>query len=150
MLSHFMHYPTSLFGEMSRLQREMDHLFGGLATPASIRATHWGTFPAVNVGQTRDRVEISVFLPGTRAESIELSFQDGLLTLAGERETEVPDRSDGVEVYLQERFRGPFKRSIALPEDIDAERIAAQYRNGILQIQAPKRESRDPHRIEVR
>lgn len=150
MLTHFMHYPTSLFGELSRLQREMEQLFGGVASPASIRATRWGTFPAVNVGRGRDQVEISVFAPGVAADSIELSFHDGILTISGARPAEAGEGSGPVDVYLQERFQGLFRRNLSLPEDVDPDRITAEYRNGVLQIRAPKRESLEPRKILVR
>lgn len=150
MLTHFMHYPTSLFGELGRLQREMEQLFGNVSAPASIRATRWGTFPAVNVSKSRDLVEISVFVPGVAADKIELSFHDGLLTISGERLAEKLEATGPVDVYLEERFQGPFKRSLSLPEDLDPERITAEYRNGVLQIRAPKRDAVEPRKILVR
>lgn len=150
MLTHFMHYPTSLFGELSRLQREMEQLFGGVSAPANIRATRWGTFPAVNVGRSRDQVEISVFVPGVAPDAIDLSFHDGLLTISGERRADAAEGAGPEDVYLQERFHGPFKRNLSLPEDVDPDRISAEYRDGVLQIRAPKREAVEPRKISVR
>jgi HSP20 family protein len=150
MLTHFMHYPTSLFGELSRLQREMEQLFGGVSAPTNIRATRWGTFPAVNVGRSRDQVEIAVFVPGVAPDTIDLSFHEGLLTIAGERQADAAEEAGLEDVYLQERFHGPFKRNLSLPEDVNPERISAEYRNGVLQIRAPMRESIEPRKINVR
>lgn len=150
MLTHFMHYPTSLFGEISRLQREMEQLFGNVSAPASIRATRWGTFPAVNVERSRDQVEISVFVPGVAPDSIELSLHDGLLTIAGVRQAEALEGAGPLDVYLQERFQGPFKRNLSLPEEVDPDRISAEYRDGVLRISAPKRVAVEPRKIAVR
>ena len=149
MLTSHTHYPTSLFEELGRIQREMEHLFGGSAAPASIRATGRGAFPAVNVARTPDSIEIFVFVPGARAETLEVSFHQGLLTIAGERQPEVAV-NERLDVYLQERFRGPFKRSVSLSDDVDPDRIEAEYRNGILHIKAHKRESVRPRKISVK
>ena len=150
MLTSHTHYPTSLFEELSRVQREMEQLFGGTTAPASIRATGRGSFPAVNIGRTPESIEIFVFLPGIRAETLEVSSHQGLLTIAGERQPEVMEGDEKLDVYLQERFRGPFKRSISLSEDVDPERIEAEYRHGILHVRAHKQESVRPRKIAVK
>jgi HSP20 family protein len=74
----------------------------------------------------------------------------GVLTIAGERASDVPRESDKVSVYADERFAGSFKRAISLPEDVDASRIEAKYRDGILRITVTKRENAKPRRIEVK
>lgn len=150
MLTSHTHYPTSLFEELSRVQKEMEQFFGGAAAPASIRATGRGAFPAVNVGRTPESLEIFVFLPGVHPETLEVSSHQGHLTISGERQPEVPEDDESLDVYLQERFRGPFKRSINLAEDVDPDRIEAEYRNGILYVRAPKRESVRPRKIAVK
>jgi HSP20 family protein len=150
MLKSFVHHPTSVFDEVSRLQREMEQLFGGAAGPASIRATGRGSFPAVNVGRTDDALEVFVFVPGVRLESLEVAFHQGLLMISGQRDPEVVEGAEGLDVYLQERFHGPFRRSISLSEDVDPDAIEAEYRDGVLRIRAPKRQSVRPQKVVVK
>ncbi len=143
-------FPGDLFAEFDTLQRQMEQMIGLRGWPSSIRAAGRGAFPAINMGVTADAVEIYAFAPGIDPSKLELSVDKGLLTLAGERADELPEESDQVSVYADERFSGPFRRVVSLPEDADASRVEATYRNGILRIAIPKLESSKPRRIEVK
>ena len=74
----------------------------------------------------------------------------GLLTIAGERAGELPEETDKVSVFAAERFDGSFKRVVSLPDDVDAGRVDASYRNGVLRIAIPKQEASKPRRIDVK
>jgi HSP20 family protein len=87
--------------------------------------------------------------PGLEAASLDVSVDRGLLVIAGERKSQVPQDRDSTSVYAQERFTGPFRRVVNLPEDADPARVSAAYRDGILRITVAKRESSRPRRIEV-
>jgi HSP20 family protein len=143
-------FPGDLFAEMEGLQRQVEQLLGVRHAPSSIRAAHRGAFPAINMGVTQDAVEVYAFAPGIDPASIDVSVDKGLLTLSGERASDVPEESDKVSVYAQERFAGAFRRAISLPEDADTARVEASYRNGVLKIVIPKREASKPRRIEVK
>lgn len=143
-------FSGDLFAEFDGLQRHLEQLLGLRGMPSSIRAAGRGAFPALNMGITDESVEIYAFAPGIDPAKIEVSVDKGLLTIAGERETDTPEDSDKVSVYARERFAGAFRRVLSLPEDVDTAKVEATYRNGILKIAIPKREASKPRRIEVR
>ena len=142
-------FPGDLLSEFDTLQRQVEQMLGARAWPSSIRAAGRGAFPAINMGVTADAVEIYAFAPGLDPAAIDVSLDKGLLVISGERASEVPGESDKVSVYADERFSGPFKRAISLPEDADASRVQATYRDGVLKVVVPKRESAKPRRIEI-
>lgn len=143
-------FPGDLFTDYDRLQRQMEQLFGPAAPASSIRAAERGAFPAINMGVTPEAVEIYAFAPGVDPAKLEVSIDKGVLTIAGERGTHVPEESGKVSIYARERFAGPFRRVISLPEDADSAKVQADYRNGVLKILVPKAEASKPHRVEVR
>jgi HSP20 family protein len=69
--------------------------------------------------------------------------------IAGERQSELPKEGERTSVYANERFTGPFRRVVSLPEDADPARVEANYRDGVLRVSVAKRESSLPRRIEV-
>jgi HSP20 family protein len=142
-------FPGDMFADFEALQRQVEQLLGN-RWPSSIRAAGRGAFPAINMGVTADAVEVYAFAPGIDTSKLEVSVDRGVLTISGERSTDLPEASDKVSVYADERFSGPFRRAISLPEDADSSRIDAKYRDGILRITVPKRENAKPRRIEVK
>ena len=134
-----------LFQEFRRLEQEMDELLGRWSWPLGIRSTARGTWPPMNVGVTPGNVEVYLFAPGLDPKSIDISVQQNLLTVSGERTI---SRGDEVS-YRTERFDGEFRRAISLPEDVDANRIRARYRDGVLQITAERPEAVRPREIQV-
>ncbi len=103
--------------------------------------------PSVDIWELDDRYEMFVDLPGTTREWIDVSLQDGLLTI----EARVPWRYDeGARFHRAEFGIGDFRRQVRLGEDIDAERISAAYEHGVLHLTLPKRRERCARRIEVR
>src|SRR5688572_391316 len=134
---------------LADLERQLDRAFGMGEWPSSIRAVARGAFPALNMGATEAAVEIYAFAPGLDPAGIDVSVDKGLLTIQGQRVPETPDDSEKVAVYARERFAGPFKRVVSLPEDVDTTRVDASYRHGVLKILVPKRESRKPRRVEI-
>jgi HSP20 family protein len=143
-------FPGDLFAELDAMHREMSRLFGHTDWPSSIRAAARGAFPAVNMGTTEEAVEVYAFAPGLDPSRIEVSVDKGVLTLAGERAPGLPADDGKVDVYARERFAGSFKRVIGLPQDVDATRVQASYRNGVLKVLVPKQERAKPRRVEVK
>ena len=142
-------FPGDVFADLDSLQRQVEQLFGLRSWPSSIRAAGRGAFPALNVGVTADTVEIYAFAPGIDPAKLDLTIDKGLLTITGERASDLPPASEKPNVYADERFSGSFRRVISLPEDVDATRVEATYRDGILRIAVPKLEKSKPRRIEV-
>ena len=138
-----------LFADFGDLQRQVEQLFGALGLPSSIRSVRRGAFPAMNMGTTDEAVEIYALAPGIDPAKLDVSIAEGLLTIAGERKNDVPEEREKLSVYARERFTGSFKRVVSLPEDVDAAQVNATYRNGVLRVVLPKRESSKPRRIEV-
>lgn len=137
-------FPRSLFSELERLQRELLEGFEG----PSIRGLRGG-FPALNVGSTPQSVELYAFVPGLDPASVEVNLEKGVLTISGERGDDLTTREEKATVHVNERFAGRFRRVVSLPDDVDADKVSAQYRDGVLHISARRREAVQPRRIEV-
>jgi HSP20 family protein len=135
-----------LIQEFWRLEQEMDELLGRWAWPLGIRSTARGAFPPMNIGVTPDNVEVYFFAPGLDPKSIEVSAQQNVVTVSGERPAK--DQADRT-WYRKERFDGSFRRVINLPEDVAADRIRARYQDGILHVTAERPESRKPRKIAI-
>jgi HSP20 family protein len=140
-------FDDRLLDDFRRVQREMDELFGSGPTRSGIRAVARGTYPPINIGATPQQVDVYVFAAGIDPVSLDISIQQNLLTIAGERKA---DGETKAEYYRRERFEGKFHRAVTLPEDVDPERVSAQYRDGVLHISVKRRESTQPRQIEVR
>ncbi|MDF3886299.1 Hsp20/alpha crystallin family protein [Cupriavidus basilensis] len=140
-------FGTDLFSEFDHLQRQMANLIGGF--PSSIRSERFGAFPAVNVGTTEDSIEIVAFAPGIKQDKLEVSIDKGLLTISGEREAAQSDDDPEVRPYAQERFVGPFRRVVELPQNADPDKVQARYANGCLSISIGKHESSKPRAVTV-
>src|SRR5207249_11198311 len=94
-----------------------------------------GWSPALDLYQNNDNVVAVIELPGMRKEEIEISLHDGTLTISGERKRE--SSSNGEKAERSERYIGTFRRSIALPTRVDASKVSATYRDGILTVTLP-------------
>jgi HSP20 family protein len=139
---------ADLFSELNRLQSMLDSVFRP-SERSNIRALSGATFPVLNVGTTPEAVEIMAFAPGLDPSALQITVDRGLLAIAGERRSQVPEQGDATSVYAQERFAGSFRRVVTLPEEADPARVDAKYRDGVLRITVAKRESSKPRRIEV-
>jgi HSP20 family protein len=147
MYESMLNFPGTLFGEMERLQRNLDAAFSGSGLPNSIRSVAAGSFPAINVGKTGSSVEVYAFAPGLDASKIDLSIERGVLRLAGER---APVKADPkATVYSRERPFGHFERAVNLPDDVDTSRVNASYRDGVLRVSVPRSEAAQPKRIAI-
>lgn len=140
-------FPRDLFAEFDRLQREIQQAFDDVP---NIRGTGAGSFPALNVGRTPQSIELYAFVPGLDPQSIEVNLERSILTIAGERQADVPPRDERASLHINERFAGRFRRVISLPEeDVNPDGVSAQYRDGVLQISVKRREAPQSRRIAV-
>lgn len=147
MYSSLWTFPSSFFSDFDRLNRVFDEHFGGYGAPSSIRSVAPGTFPAVNVGNTPTSVEVYAFAPGLDPAKLEVTVDRGVLSIAGEREA--PAQQEGTRTYSRERFSGSFRRAISLPDDADASKVQASYRDGVLRISVERQAEAQPRRITV-
>ncbi len=136
------------FDRWTNLRDEINSFFEGpsWATPMSQAQLFNGWTPALDLYQTNDDVVAVVELPGMRKEDIELSLHDGILTISGERKEEAAKEDKPART---ERFVGRFRRSISLPTRVDANKVNASYKDGILTVTLPKAEEVKPKQIQV-
>lgn len=146
MLGYLTGFDNDVFDQFERMRREMDQLFGDGNSPRGIRSAVAGSYPAINVGASPGQVDVYLFAAGMDPKSLDISLQQNLLTVAGERKIESPEN---VQFYRQERFSGGFHRVITLPEDVDPDKVNAGYRDGVLHITVQRREAVRPRQIEV-
>lgn len=136
----------NLFDEFRRLEEQMDEMLGNWHPPAEIRSVARGSYPPINMGATRERVDIYLFASGLDAKAIDISMQQNLLIVSGERPASIDENAA---YYRRERFDGPFRRVVTLPDDVDPDQVAASYRDGVLHIEVKRREAPSPRRISV-
>lgn len=129
------------------MQCDVDRIAGRRArrTHSAVTAADWR--PAVDIVEEKARFVLRADLPGVDREAIDVSMEDGFLTITGERAAEDRGEVDGIERY--ERVTGRFFRRFSLPETADAEGIKARMRNGILEIDIPKQPEVQPRRIDI-
>lgn len=136
-------FPRDLFADLNRLQREMQQSYD---LSPNIRGLTRG-FPALNVGGTSKSVEIYAFAPGMDPANLEVQVEKGVLTISGERQVDaVPEKAA---VHIDERFAGRFRRVVTLPDDVDGNAVEARYRDGVLHISVPRKETAQPRRIAI-
>lgn len=139
--------PWPTFDRWNNLRDELDSLFDLPVLANSQRQDLFGGWsPALDLYQTNDNVVAVLELAGMRKEDIEISLHDGMLTISGERKR---SSSNGEKAERTERYVGSFRRSISLPVQVDANKVSATYRDGILTVTLPKAEEAKPKRIEV-
>ena len=136
-------------GRLSNLRDELDSLFelpvfSNFANQSQLFSGGWT--PALDLYQSNDNVVAVVELPGMRKEDIEISLHEGTLTIDGERKHEI---SNGNKAERTERYVGKFRRSITLPARVDASKVSATYKDGILTVTLPKAEEAKPKQIQV-
>jgi len=135
------------FDRWTNLRDEMNSLFDlpmmGYTRQGQLFS---GWTPPLDLYQTDDNVVAVLEVPGIRKEDIDISLHDGMLTIAGERQTETVE---GENAERTERFSGKFRRSISLPARVDAGKVTASYKDGILVVTLPKAEEAKPKKVEV-
>lgn len=133
--------------DVLRMQEEIHRLFDHAVPARDGEALAAGWKPAVDVYEDAEGVTLTAEVPGVSPDAIDLRVENGVLTLKGERRL---DREDRKENYRRiERFFGSFTRSFSLPPTVDAERIRADFRNGVLTVFVPRREDTKPRQIKV-
>ncbi len=140
----------SLFDDFRRLQRELSSNVEPWPGRPSIRAVARGSFPPINIGSSAEAVQVYLFAPGLDTEKLDLSIEQNLLTVSGERNTPGPEHGKAGNYHLRERSGGKFRRVLSLPEDVDPDRVEARYQNGVLHITLARRESARPRQIEIK
>jgi HSP20 family protein len=129
------------FRDLRTVEDEFDRLMG-----RAFSRDAW--MPALDVRETEDRFEVKMDLPGLEPKDVNVTFEDGMLTVSGKRQFESEDKGDTW--HRVERSFGTFARSIRLPQTADTEKIDATFDKGVLTVSVPKNEQAKPRQIEVR
>ncbi len=148
----------SIRREFDRLFEDLDRnawlapfsLFGGSVSKPTNGEPAWMATPVVDVVERDDAYEITAEMPGMDEKNIEVSLANGGISIRGEKREDTTDES--ADHYVRERRFGSFERSFALPDDVNADSIKANYANGVLRVTLPKNPNAQPakRRIEVK
>src|SRR5512133_424677 len=131
--------------EMAQMSPMLAHALGLHPQQASSRTTAWA--PALDISERKDAYLVTVELPGLRPEDLDITLEDGLLTIQGERQ--FTSESSEEQYHRVERSSGAFRRSITLPAHVMADAVEASMEDGVLRILVPKAEDAKPTRIQV-
>jgi HSP20 family protein len=131
---------------LNQLQRELARSSENKNTDTETAATAEWT-PAVDIKEEPDRYVLWADLPGVSPNAIDITMENGILTLKGERTTESTEQRQGLKPA--ERVYGSFYRRFSLPDTADAEGISARSNNGVLEISIPKKAALQPKKIQV-
>ena len=131
------------------LQSEINRLFSTMGADNESSAATAGWIPNVEIQEYGDRFHLYVDIPGVDPEGIEITLDNGVLSISGERAH--PGNPDGEEVFSRrsERGYGQFHRRFTLPDTVDADKVSAKDHHGVLEISIPKQEKAQPRRIKV-
>lgn len=137
---------TNNINDFRTLQSRFFEPFFGRFQDMDDALTQGSWAPPVDVAEDREKIHVKVEVPGIEEKDLKVNFEDGLLTVSGERQFE---RKDGHNYHRIERSYGSFVRTFSLPRTVEPAGITASYRNGILEISVPKREDSKPKQIQI-
>jgi len=129
---------------VNRLQKDIDRLF---SVPQTTAADSGAWLPPVDILEEANQFMLHVDLPGVDPKAVEITSDQGVLTIRGKRESARPETREGYRRV--ERITGEFQRRFSLPETADAQNIKAKVVNGVLEVAIPKLAQVQPHRIQV-
>ena len=132
------------FGTLLELQRALESRFTSDWLRGSTAAS--GTFPPINMFQKGDDFVAIVELPGIDRKELKIEAKENRIRISGEKQVSY---KEGVSLHRRERISGVFDRTLSVPVRIDADRIKAEYRDGILALYIPRAESDKPRAIEI-
>ena len=136
--------------EMSTMENRINRMFNEPFWPAGRLDddTNMGMWnPAVDLYEKDDHFVIKAELPGVDKKDISIDLKDRVLTLSGERSNENEVKEENF--YRRERSYGKFQRSFTLPADVDADKIKAEFKDGLLMIEVPKPEQQKPKQVTI-
>ena len=138
------------FRDLRSLQDDVNRLFtGNLARSFDDEGIARGSWsPSVDIFENKEQIVLEAELPGMKREDFDLSVENNVITLRGERRFEKKEDTDNY--HRVERAYGSFLRSFTLPNTVSAEGATAEYHNGVLRVVLPKREETKARRIEIK
>ena len=142
--------PTTDTANLSqRMERLFDEMQGrGMWRTSEERPLRGSWVPAINILEREDSMVITADLPGLKAEDVEVTVEEGTLSIRGERKLD--EASEGETYHRVERLYGIFERTFTLPNSIDVEKIEARFSNGEMVLTLPKREESKPRSVKIK
>jgi len=131
--------------ELENMNRQLSRLLDDTHFGLTSETGQW--VPSVDIRETDDALLVQAELPGIDKKDIHLEVRDGVLTISGERRYEKDVKEENV--HRVERAYGKFSRSFSLPSNVDADKVDATMKNGVLEVRLPKRESAKPKAITI-
>ena len=131
------------------LQQRLNRLFEETFLPMGVEPFSMGGWsPSCDIYETENEIVVKAEIPGVKKEDVKLSMQDNVLTLSGERKFEEETKKEN---YVRvERGYGSFTRSFTLPPFVDATKIGAEFKDGLLEVKLPKLEQAKPKEVEIK
>jgi HSP20 family protein len=139
-------YRSSQTSPVLGLRREIDRLFEDTFGRDSART---GWTPPVDVREDSKEIVLEVELPGLKPDDVEVTAENGILTIRGDKQSRAPENNEG-RYHVTERSYGSFTRSFQLPNGVDERHIEAEFSDGVLLVRVPKAALAQPRRIEIR
>jgi HSP20 family protein len=139
-------YRSSLSTPVFGLRREIDKLFEDTFGRGD-NGTAWS--PAVDIRETENELNLELELPGIKPEEVEITADNGILTVRGEKRSERKEGDENSRYHIVERSYGSFMRSFQLPQGLDESKIEADYGDGILSVRIPKTALPQPRKIQI-
>ena len=136
------------FREMRSLQDEVNRLFASSFSRGDNDLMRGAWSPSVDIFENQNEIVLEAELPGMKPEEVEISIENNVLTIHGERKFEKKDENDNF--HRVERSYGSFTRSFTLPPTVRSENAQAEFENGVLRLTLAKREEAKPRRIEIK
>jgi len=140
----------AIWRPLQELRREIDRIwdefFGRTQFPERWERFEWA--PAVDVSETEEAIVVRADVPGLEPEDLEISLSGNFLTIKGEKKQEREEKKENF--YRMERLYGSFVRSIELPAEVEADKVEATYKNGVLKIVLPKKAEAKGKTIKVK
>lgn len=140
-----------LFREMEQLHREIDDVFRGAGIGQVFAPSGLGlrNFPKINLREDDDQIYAEVLVPGVDPKQLEISMLGNTLSLSGERRL-IDDQVNNRIWHRRERAEGKFMRTVELPVQVDAEKVSAEFKNGLLRVTMPKAAIAKPKAIDIK
>ena len=138
---------SSAMEDVERARRHMDRLLSAFSRSGGEAPIVSGVFPPLTVSEDGDKIIVEAEIPGIQPEDLNISVIGKTLTLSGERK---PDETENVNFHRRERKWGTFRKALTLPDEVNADAIQAECKNGMLKFVLPKAEQAKPRKINIK
>ena len=129
------------------MRGDFDQIFGTNPFAGLFSETNNDWSPSLDVVEEKNQYLVKLELPGLKSEDVKITFEDGVLTISGERKEE--KSTDEKKVHLNERFYGRFERGVRFPSPVQSDKISAKFAEGVLEVGLPKTEETKPKQIQI-